>query len=428
MDSAAGFWLANPAARRHVRVCNTNDSAAFSHFLLDPWIASGISERRGRFGVARQLLGFEAQIEEEAWRAVNFLRRLAVLLSRWMDDVSLAVIPIGGVIRPARKIQLVEQEDLAFNVQPSGGRSARRAIGARLRFVEGRIAEDSEAGVGSRLAGGQIELILARRRFVFRSLELPQQAAEFLDAIVRSQIDRLTPWNPSQAVFGCAAPTETSNGRIGVVVAATARSSVMPFIAALETLNPNSIIVSAASDVTDDEKARTIVYSQQTHRERSMRRTRRILIVAPAAAGITAVAAFATWIFVGADLETSRAQVSQQMAERRVALLSGRPGVFEETATKLAQKKRESAATVIVLELLSQALPDDTYLTELRVADGKLEITGVTREAASLIQIIEQTDQFKNATFFAPTTRGPLEVGEQFHIEAQIVPYFPALP
>ena len=79
-------------------------------------------------------------------------------------------------------------------------------------------------------------------------------------------------------------------------------------------------------------------------------------------------------------------------------------------------------------KVLSQALPDDTYLTELRVADGKLEITGVTREAASLIQIIEQTDQFKNATFFAPTTRAPLEVGEQFHIEAQIVPYFPALP
>jgi general secretion pathway protein L len=358
---------------------------------------------------------------------VNFLRRMAVLLSGWMDDVSHAVISIGGVARRVRKFQVVEREDFTFNVEPTRGRSARRAVGAPLRFVDGRIAEDSSAGVGSRLAGGQIELILARRRFVFRSLELPQQAADFLDAIVRSQIDRLTPWNPSQAVFGCGAPTETSNGRIGVVVAATARSSVMAFIVALETLKPNSIIVSAASDDPDGE-ARTIVYSQQTHRELSMRRMRRFLIAAPAAAGITAVAAFATWIFVGADLEASRARVSQQMAERRVALLSGRPGVFEETAAKLAQKKRESAATVIVLESLSQALPDDTYLTELRVADGKLEISGVTREAASLIQIIEQTDQFKNATFFAPTTRAPLEVGEQFHIEAQIVPYFPASP
>ena len=359
---------------------------------------------------------------------MNFLRRLAVLLSRWMDDVSLAVISISGVIRPIRKFQVAEQEDLAFNVQPISARSARRAAGARLRFVEGRIPEDTAAEVGSQLEGGQIELILARRRFVFRSLELPQQAADFLDAIVRSQIDRLTPWPPSQALFGHGPPTETSSGRIGVVVAATARSSVMPFIAALETLKPNSIIVSAASDEADDEKARTIVYSQQTHRQLSMRRMRRFLIAAPAAAGITAVAAFATWIFVDAHLEASRVQVSRQMAERRVALLSGRPGVFEETAAKLAQKKRKSAATVIVLESLSQALPDDTYLTELRVADGKLEITGVTREAASLIQIIEQTDQFRNATFFAPTTRAPLEVGEQFHIEAQIVPYFPTPP
>ena len=196
---------------------------------------------------------------------MNFLRRLAVLLSGWIDDVSLPVISIAGVIRPARKFRLVEQEDLAFTVEPTRRRPARRAIGARLSFVEGRIVEESGAEAASRLAGAQIELVLARRRFVFRTLELPQQAANFLQAIVRSQIDRLTPWNPLRAVFGCGAPTEMSNGRIGVVVAATARASVMPLIAALETLTPSSIVVSAASDVAGDENARTLVYSQQTH-------------------------------------------------------------------------------------------------------------------------------------------------------------------
>ena len=44
------------------------------------------------------------------------------------------------------------------------------------------------------------------------------------------------------------------------------------------------------------------------------------------------------------------------MAERRVALLSGRPGVFEETSAQLAQKMREFATTDIVLEFFSQAL------------------------------------------------------------------------
>lgn len=350
-------------------------------------------------------------------------------MSRWLDDASWAVMAIGGLIRPRRQFQIVEREDLAFLVQALGRRSAPRALGPPLRFVEGQFVEDSGARVRSRFERGQIEIILARRRFVFRTLELPQQAADFLDAIVRSQIDRLTPWSASQAAFGCGAPREISTGRIGVVVAATARSSVMPFVTALEALKPDSIVVSAAPDGASDAAGpRTIVFSQQTNRERSMRRARRGLVAASAVAGFAALAAFAAWIFVGASLEASQLQVSRELAERRVALLSGRPGVIEEATARLAQKKRESAATVIVLESLSQALPDDTYLTELDVTDGKLQITGVTREAASLIRIIEQTDQFKHATFFAPTTRAPLGSGEQFHIQAQIVPYFPTLP
>jgi general secretion pathway protein L len=357
---------------------------------------------------------------------MNYLLRLAALLSRWIDDVAWAIMSIDGLIRPARKFQIVEQEDLAFLVQASGRRSAPRSLGSPLRFVEGQFLEDAGARVRSRLEGAQIEMVLARRRFVFRSLELPQQASGFLDGIVRSQIDRLTPWSASQAAFGCGAPTETSGGRIGVVVAATARSSITPFVVALEALKPSSIIISAAPAVEGERRA--IVFSQQTNGELLMGRLRRFLLAGPAAAGFAAVAAFAAWIFVGAELDASRLEVSHQMAERRVALLSGRQGVLEEAAAKLAQRKRETAPAVIVLESLSQALPDDTYLTELHVADGKLEITGVTREAASLIQIIEQTDQFKHATFFAPTTRAPQEIGEQFHIEAQIEPHFPAFP
>jgi hypothetical protein len=44
-----------------VEVCSANDSTALSHFLLDPRIASGVCERRGRFGAAQHLLGFKAQ-------------------------------------------------------------------------------------------------------------------------------------------------------------------------------------------------------------------------------------------------------------------------------------------------------------------------------------------------------------------------------
>ena len=359
---------------------------------------------------------------------MNFLRHLALWLSRWIDEVSWAVLLIDQALRPTTKILMVEQEDLTFLLQIVKGRSAPRALGAPRRFVDGRFIEGVSLRDQSRIARGQVEIVLAGRRFVFRSLELPRQASGFLDGIIRAQIDRLTPWSPSQVAFGCSPPKEISGDRINVIVAATARSLVMPFVSAVESFRPHSIIVSAAPDATSPHpRARIEVLKQQPMRENQMRRLRQILATAPALAGVSLIAAIATWVFIGSDLQESRLRIAKQVAERRVALLSGRGGFAEEATAALKRKKRETAANVIILESLSQALPDDTYLTELRVADGKLQITGVTHEAASLIGIIEQTDQFKHATFFAPTTRAPSDSGEQFHIEAQIESFFPTV-
>ena len=61
-------------------------------------------------------------------------------------------------------------------------------------------------------------------------------------------------------------------------------------------------------------------------------------------------------------------------------------------------------------------------MLELRLEDNKLRLIGQTRDAASLIGLIEESGQFKRATFFAPTTRSASEPGERFHIEATVQP------
>ncbi len=81
-----------------------------------------------------------------------------------------------------------------------------------------------------------------------------------------------------------------------------------------------------------------------------------------------------------------------------------------------------------MLEILSQILPDHTYVTELRLEGDKLRLSGITRDAPSLIRLIEQSRHFARATFFAPTTRAPSDPGDRFNIEAQMVPVFSARP
>ena len=81
-----------------------------------------------------------------------------------------------------------------------------------------------------------------------------------------------------------------------------------------------------------------------------------------------------------------------------------------------------------MIEALSRVLPDNTYVTELHLAGNKLQIAGITHDAPSLIPLIEQSQHFARATFFAPTTRSPSDPGERFHIEARIEPKNTANP
>jgi len=83
---------------------------------------------------------------------------------------------------------------------------------------------------------------------------------------------------------------------------------------------------------------------------------------------------------------------------------------------------------VIVLDALSQVLPEHTFVTELHLAGAKLQIVGITRDAPSLIPLIEHSQHFTHATFYAPTTRSSSDPGERFHIEARVEPKNTAAP
>src|SRR3979411_814100 len=105
----------------------------------------------------------------------------------------------------------------------------------RIRITEGAI-EALPPDWASALRGSRSELVLRPSRFLFRPLELPKRATEYLEGIVRAQIDRLTPWARDGAVYSWTAPIDATNDRIHLTIAATARSMVAPYLEAMEAL------------------------------------------------------------------------------------------------------------------------------------------------------------------------------------------------
>ncbi len=77
---------------------------------------------------------------------------------------------------------------------------------------------------------------------------------------------------------------------------------------------------------------------------------------------------------------------------------------------------RAAPGVVHVWEELSSILPDHTYLSELRVADGSISITGFSGDAAHLIRLLDQSPLFTGAHLTGAITPDSAEHKDHFSL------------
>lgn len=345
---------------------------------------------------------------------------------RWIDMVAELVVAIIGRFRSVRRAQFIEEEGDIFSIHRQGADGNPKAIVPSIRLLDDGTLATLKPKLAEMLQSSEVEIVLRPSRFLVRSLELPKRAGEFLDGIVRSQIDRLTPWKATEAVFGWTPPVDAPDERISLMVVATARARIDPYVQALTGFGANSITVSMLPEEGGEGAKPIRVFAQGSHGALGAARVRHWLMVVLAGLAVVTALAATTAQFVGDDMQAQTLDVNRRIKERRAALIKSRNATGGTTTAQQAldRRKNENAASVIVLEALSQVLPDHTYVTELRVEGGKVQVIGVTHEAPSLIRLMEGSPHFSRATFFAPTTRSPGDSGERFHIEARLNPAF----
>src|SRR5262249_51508012 len=170
------------------------------------------------------------------------LRQIIDGFFRWIDSVATTIVAMAGWSASRRLVQITEQDPTTL-VMRTGGKSP---IVEPIAVSEGEVVAALPEKSAALLRGSRAELVLKSDHFLFRPLDLPKRAGEFLDGIVRAQIDRLTPWTAGEALYKWTAPVAIAGDRITMTVAATARAAVAPLLEAVADVQAAAIAVGTA--------------------------------------------------------------------------------------------------------------------------------------------------------------------------------------
>jgi general secretion pathway protein L len=339
------------------------------------------------------------------------------MFGEWIAAVSRAIDALADRFVRSRRILLAEQDDGRFTASTISPENGAALPDVSFRLQGGRPTlprEWTEAFRGSR-----VEVELQPVHVMTHLLDFPGKASDFLDGMIRAQIDRLTPWTVNDAVFGWSPPAPIGNDRIEVTLAATSKLKVAPLLHLVEALNGASVAVYATAQAGRilllDKPLRSVIGPAVN--------VPRLLRVILLSAGIAAAASLLIGAYWGDSLQSELGDVQRRISQRRAALRLEANGATSSLGL-LAKRKQTTPSSVMVLEALSRVLPDTTYVTELRIEGNKMQVVGMTQDAPSLIRLLEQSPQFTRATFFAPTTHAANESAERFHVEANITADF----
>jgi len=243
-----------------------------------------------------------------------------------------------------------------------------------FRVVGGRPSPALPADWQTAFRGSQVETELAPGQVLFRPLDFPRQAADFLDGMIRTQIDRLTPWSAEEAAFGWSAPSPSGQERIELTLAATSKQGIEPLVQFASGLGAQSLTAFALPPAGSCAE-KIIVLDQSLHGAAfygldTPRALRAVLLSVAAAAAISLLAG----LYFGDSFDSEQQQLMQRISQRRAALRLDPDG--GSAVGLLARRKQSSSSTVVVLEALSKALPDGTYVTELRIDGDKVQVVG----------------------------------------------------
>lgn len=258
-----------------------------------------------------------------------------------------------------------------------------------------------------------VRLNLPAAAVITRRVELPVQVKKQLQSALAFEIDRLTPFQPDQIYFDYRLPqAESRAGKLVIELAVCLRDQVTPWI---ERLRAERVYPAVVAWEGSWPGANLLPAGDRRATPGSGRLPKRLLVVLVL---MLAVAAALSPLWQKRErVVTLLAAVGQlkPKAEKAAALRKQLEETRKQVELAVNQKNQEPRL-VDLLRVLTERLPDDTYVQNLEYTRGAGQLRGESLKATALIGALEEAPGIEGVSFQSPVVQVPNTGKERFHL------------
>jgi general secretion pathway protein L len=273
---------------------------------------------------------------------------------------------------------------------------------------------------GVNLRRAEIVVVLPADRVLQRVVDLPMVAAENLREVLAFEMDRNTPFRADEVAFDYRVTgTDPIAKRIAVDLTVVPRTLIERTTAVTEVFGVTPDRVAIAGSGAADSAMNLLPSAERSGRGRF---ARRLSVALTIVAFVLVVAAIYLPLHEKRHMLTA---YEVRLAESRVAALEAdalKEGVAAalERTRFLVDRRLSTPTTAALLNDVSERLPDDTWLIQLRVDGNQLTLSGFSPTAASLIAGLEDSPMLSEVRFGSPVTVDPRVGRERFNLFAVV--------
>lgn len=335
---------------------------------------------------------------------------LSDLMTWWPDELKKA---FGPRVRPQ-----APAAEATVRLVRSGAEISVGGGAPHLAAEPSQIVPLLQTLAGGRRRKGAVAVVIEPERYLKRPLAAIRLPRSRMTAMALLDLQSATPFNPDDFFILATRFDERIRDSSYYTVR---KSALVPVVEGLRAggWRAASISLSDAGELypVDAVSLREVLGASAATRlsERTVS-----IGLATAAVGLVALFGAAHWRYsvAGAEVASQLEAAESQVRELR-AVLSARDAKIAQIGA-VRDEKKGTVPVVRIVEEMSRAIPDHTWLTEISVSGDMVRFAGFSASAASLIPLLESSPLFSAPTFMEPVVRVVNQEGERFSIAMKV--------